>query len=101
LRPPPRLPPFPSTTLFRSGRMAHRDLRADSRRHAAVHVHDDVVLKVRISADNDLVEIAAQHGSVPDARLVLDRHVSDEDRARCEDRKSTRLNSSHGSISYA
>src|SRR2546427_239818 len=66
------------------GRMAHRDLRADSRRHAAVHVHDDVVLKVRVSADNDLVEITAQHGSVPDARPVLDRHVSDEDRARCD-----------------
>src|SRR2546430_16624299 len=48
------------------------------------HVHDRAVLHVRAPADDDRVEVGAEHGVVPHG-----------------DRKSTRLNSSHSQISYA
>src|SRR5690242_20950983 len=91
IRRPPRSTLFPYTTLFRSHRVDHLLPR---------HVGDRV-------------------GAEPHRALVLDREVErlqpaaragaaepDVDRCRCDvkvlrDRKSTRLNSSHMSISYA
>src|SRR2546422_6660424 len=85
IRRPPRSTLFPYTTLFRSfngtgmqdGPMPHRDAGADARRLPLVHVDDHAVLEVRGFAHRDRGHVAAQ------------------------DRKSTRLNSSHGYISYA
>src|SRR2546422_3101676 len=76
IRRPPRSTLFPYTTLFRS-----EDLH-----HERVEEHDD-----------------EDRGGDPD-RQPRDSHPSSsesERMIRCGDRKSTRLNSSHGYISYA
>src|SRR5207245_4587261 len=70
---PPISTLFPYTTLFRS----------DVKAHGAVETADDAI------ADCALTDDAVADGSV---------HAHDGAGA---DRKSTRLNSSHGSISYA
>src|SRR2546430_12413097 len=84
IRRPPRSTLFPYTTLFRS--------RAgiDTARHTA----DD-----HQSADR---EIHTQPLGHPDTigRRVASPHYADP-RLRKQDRKSTRLNSSHSQISYA
>src|SRR4051812_49922405 len=97
--PPPTSPPFPYTTLFRS--------------HAAVRAEEAArVLDVEVALDRRLEEVperrrqrhaeADQQGvrSLEPVVLVGDREQPEEERA-AEDRKSTRLNSSHMSISYA
>src|SRR5438094_7031984 len=71
IRRPPRSTLFPYTTLFRSARRAGRD--------------DDV--------------LAARRG-VPGCALVC-VELADALRSERVDRKSTRLNSSHRTISYA
>src|SRR5437773_3830434 len=78
IRRPPRSTLFPYTTLFRSG-VGPRVL-SDGRRH-----HGEVALGVLVEI---LVEIGAQRR----------RHVTQSIKV---DRKSTRLNSSHITISYA
>src|SRR2546421_2024786 len=84
IRRPPRSTLFPYTTLFRSYLQAGLDVVAAA--HEQVH--------------------AAGHGSGPERR----RHGDLDPRAlrhrwgaagEAEDRKSTRLNSSHDQISYA
>src|SRR2546422_4497556 len=85
IRRPPRSTLFPYTTLFRSG-----DLRADAETEAAAHgraVVRSPEANVRVRALRDVLAV-----------LVRDAHVIEADRA---DRKSTRLNSSHGYNSYA
>src|SRR3712207_7795960 len=77
IRRPPRSTLFPYTTLFRSqpsGRLFRARLRAAAD------------LESRLDAD--------RHS------LHLPQHA-DEHHSRREDRKSTRLNSSHANISYA
>src|SRR5689334_23648605 len=79
-----RYSPFPYTTLFRSYLEVVRDAdRVQQRVHPGAGLRDAFVLVARIEADR---AIAAQG-----------RHGLVEHR----DRKSTRLNSSHSSISYA
>src|SRR2546422_8515372 len=74
IRRPPRSTLFPYTTLFRSRRFSQRSARPDGRR-------------------------------APAARPTPDAHGATCSRKRMawtgQDRKSTRLNSSHGYISYA
>src|SRR5438309_5495261 len=72
LRRPPRSTLFPYTTLFRSNQLG---LAAENRR----------LLQQLVYSRN---EWASTFSSIPDYILV-------------QDRKSTRLNSSHSSISYA
>src|SRR3712207_7491451 len=87
IRRPPRSTLFPYTTLFRSG---------EDHRHAVRH----------------LVELRHEHRpfglQAVDDKLVVDDLVTHVDgrpepleRELDEDRKSTRLNSSHANISYA
>src|SRR3712207_7554930 len=82
IRRPPRSTLFPYTTLFRSLRPGiddpHPMVRADGRR--------DPVVRHR-GADGVRVAVAAE---------PPDRRADGQ-----EDRKSTRLNSSHANISYA
>src|SRR5207249_12321539 len=87
---------FPYTTLFRSqhgrrvGSMSRPEYRRRQTREHVVHVHDIGLLGVYKCAQTRLRE------RVPDA--------SERSAQRSEgalDRKSTRLNSSHASISYA
>src|SRR3712207_8074134 len=94
IRQPPRSTLFPYTTLFRSG---DRDgaQRAEHTRHLRTDEHGD--------QDRQWGEV---DGAPVDHRLehlVLDLLVDEEvdEDGDAEDRKSTRLNSSHANISYA
>src|SRR3712207_8655572 len=89
IRRPPRSTLFPYTTLFRSGDLqpvVHRGLPGGGR---ALRRRDRVH-RVKERVERRAAGAAAEPG---DARAVL--------HALGEDRKSTRLNSSHANISYA
>src|SRR5437879_7239085 len=81
IRPPPKYSLFPYTTLFRSQRLP--GLRVD-----------DNKVNSRIFVDDDLVD-ASRAGDI--FWWIKHREVNRVP----EDRKSTRLNSSHRCISYA
>src|SRR5690606_39326309 len=96
VRPPPASPLFPYTTLFRSpglqreeaprGHPTGRDLVVEELQHVA---------RDRVA---HLVRLGQSAGGVP---LIGGYHRDDLGRVHLEDRKSTRLNSSHVKISYA
>src|SRR5438876_8086053 len=75
IRRPPRSTLFPYTTLFRSSHWEAKVRRSDDR-------FRDVLKEFRVELSGPLVDIKT-------------------DPATLQDRKSTRLNSSHPSISYA
>src|SRR5207245_8732126 len=94
---PPRPPPFPYTTLFRSADLpppsapcgAEGNLATDGSDGGAVWLICPVIPDPRdgaIARDAFLDTVRKPNGAPLDPQL---------------DRKSTRLNSSHGSISYA
>src|SRR3712207_6953893 len=88
IRRPPRSTLFPYTTLFRSPRMFDAARRA----HALV-----------ASQNNERLEPLLL-GAIRVREAVLQRMLAREERhhgAAGQDRKSTRLNSSHANISYA
>src|SRR2546430_10052238 len=87
IRRPPRSTLFPYTTLFRS-----LDLVAHGASHLAHPVGDAFLDGER----QDPRREALEHGGVEVATARGDRVTR-----RVEDRKSTRLNSSHSQISYA
>src|SRR3712207_9450431 len=100
IRRPPRSTLFPYTTLFRSslqGLLAPLERKngwhlAEAAGEATPDGMQDVLSRVHWDADavrDDLRAYAVEHLGDPEAVLVL------------EDRKSTRLNSSHANISYA
>src|SRR5206468_12753632 len=100
LTPPPRATLFPYTTLFRSAELDEEELRALL--FGQQQVADPAVVRLvagelaaqpgleALALRRRLVVLAAEQGQVPDVGLV-----------RREDRKSTRLNSSHDQTSYA
>src|SRR5690554_7395350 len=90
IRPPPRSPLFPYTTLFRSVRRARRRYDAESRRAALFGERPRARSELGL---DPLSERAAVEYHSPRDRVRL--------AARVRDRKSTRLNSSHVRISYA
>src|SRR5437773_5268136 len=73
---PPRSTLFPYTTLFRS----HRHRRLEQRRHD-------------LASEQRLISHVVRMGD--------ERHAGGYQLRTCRDRKSTRLNSSHITISYA
>src|SRR5687768_18330814 len=85
VRRPPRSTLFPYTTLFRSD--VEGDVRAQFVRHRRTN-HRGAVAHV---GDGDQLRVELAEGP---------RHAGEGVRAG-QDRKSTRLNSSHGYISYA
>src|SRR3712207_8674881 len=89
IRRPPRSTLFPYTTLFRSLGGAARD-------RARVAGVEEGALGAR---DDEGVEAAGVDRNVRED--VADGEVDGRVRRRHEDRKSTRLNSSHANISYA
>src|SRR5688572_31308149 len=99
IRRPPRSTLFPYTTLFRSivqlGGM-HTTIVGVMPDGFAFPVAHGLWIPLRVNA----VDYARNRG--PDIKVFgrLARGVSRE-RAQAEDRKSTRLNSSHSQISYA
>src|SRR3712207_7723046 len=85
IRRPPRSTLFPYTTLFRSLRAQELSARFDMDRTAAAASLDD--------------ERAAMERRLADAEFRVQE--IEARLAHKEDRKSTRLNSSHANISYA
>src|SRR3712207_6949145 len=95
IRRPPRSTLFPYTTLFRSAaevalghepaRPAARDQRPEVAGVVAGDEHDDGRVRARAQPRGDVEAV----------------HVGQVDVEQDEDRKSTRLNSSHANISYA
>src|SRR3712207_8726448 len=99
IRRPPRSTLFPYTTLFRSaGRHAGRRVgRTTSALLEDVQAAHRQLVDLEL-ADLHLADREALDGQPPD------RHGGEGGRAgreRHQDRKSTRLNSSHANISYA
>src|SRR3712207_7677018 len=88
IRRPPRSTLFPYTTLFRSERAVALVLRAVGPRHDPA----DAARRARDHRQDRQAE------DVLDVLLLLQAAV---DHLEQEDRKSTRLNSSHANISYA
>src|SRR5207253_8724745 len=101
---PRRLPPstlFPYTTLFRSSGDLGRALHQMPRLVGHLHLDEDVAREEAPLADRLLPALHLDHflGRHQHlAELVLHARALD---AVEEDRKSTRLNSSHVAISYA
>src|SRR3712207_9354712 len=100
IRRPPRSPLFPYTTLFRSGaftRHWQNRLRPPGRPRG--RREETVVYQISRSMYRELCrEIAPdRYGSTVGGRQRLLQACE----ASVEDRKSTRLNSSHANISYA
>src|SRR2546422_8252906 len=94
IRRPPKSPLFPYTTLFRSMRMREQ--------HDVNRAQVQPPQRGHEPAGSDVVT-----GQVPlDLPASVDQHGAagrslDHDGISLADRKSTRLNSSHGYISYA
>src|SRR2546422_8277285 len=111
IRRPPRSTLFPYTTLFRSprGRPVSGWIIGEVDLVAAIGVHH---IDVRVVTAHQVPVDLAVHALIQDLRAVQGprgqayprRAVGEVAAARAigvEDRKSTRLNSSHGYISYA
>src|SRR2546430_7745488 len=88
IRRPPRSTLFPYTTLFRSGRPDIGEGRPVGNRR------DERRRVIRLEVESQLPGRAAR-------RVGEHRAVALERAFALEDRKSTRLNSSHSQISYA
>src|SRR2546422_8134699 len=88
IRRPPRSTLFPYTTLFRSRKRSRRD-------HGPRGRAED-------SRDVQPASERLPYGAIPPWSLPFHRRAGiDRNAAFSRDRKSTRLNSSHGYISYA
>src|SRR3712207_7359658 len=99
IRRPPRSTLFPYTTLFRSvddlvrRHHGHRGAAGDHREEVVPAAADAAAMAVDQLAEGEA------HGLLYVAGLVhVARHA---EQLRAQDRKSTRLNSSHANISYA
>src|SRR3712207_7419019 len=99
IRRPPRSTLFPYTTLFRSD----RERGVDEQPSAAEILNLLLIIElVADVADEELEDVLERHKAGSAAVLVDDdRHVQPAVAHVAEDRKSTRLNSSHANISYA
>src|SRR5207253_7787451 len=98
-RPPPPSPLFPYTTLFRSLLHAHRvqcDALGEPRDEAFPDEHGEGFPGRETAAVRELGQRV-----VDTAPLEPPGHFLGEQGVERQDRKSTRLNSSHVAISYA
>src|SRR3989449_4139648 len=91
IRRPPRSTLFPYTTLFRSIRSL--ELRANG-----AEMRDPIMERGGTGEDYPTILVAAQRATYDTARAKRGWTLT---KGAVRDRKSTRLNSSHGYISYA
>src|SRR3712207_8566541 len=83
IRRPPRSTLFPYTTLFRSWRVRREGSRASTCEDASLAMPSILLVRhAQASFGGEDYDVLSDHGAV-------------------QDRKSTRLNSSHANISYA
>src|SRR2546429_6598563 len=94
IRRPPRSTLFPYTTLFRSQRVeSYRDLSESFAQQ---------VVDQKAQVENLKTALRQLDQKLTEANAKADLLIARQHRARAVgDRKSTRLNSSHGYISYA
>lgn len=64
------------------GGMADRDIVSKNAGVVVGEVEDGVVLNIAVVTDNDAIDIAAKDGIVPDAGMVTERHVTEDDGGR-------------------
>src|SRR5256885_10865719 len=95
IRRPPRSTLFPYTTLFRSQHTKDTKIHKERR---ILRVHSCFVRRICSSA---CAESASRQAGDPVLERRIIHRARRRGRWRCEDRKSTRLNSSHLVISYA
>src|SRR3712207_9208564 len=100
IRRPPRSTLFPYTTLFRSERRRLVSVSASGERWLALLAADALAPVDVPVAVQTLVGHLAGSGRPTGAVVATDRDGG-RVTVRAEDRKSTRLNSSHANISYA
>src|SRR5205085_10868846 len=98
--PPPRPPPFPYTTLFRSNAPADRAALWREDAPFVIDIRDDGAGEYFKLTHRPDVVVDVQDVQLHDRHLLLTAHIPDRAGA-VGDRKSTRLNSSHSQISYA
>src|SRR5438045_4910815 len=91
IMPPPGPTPFPYTTLFRSG--DHIELVAAGAEHGPLHRVAEQPVRGGLHV-RDVLDLGTDTAHHAHDRLQEDRRLH-------QDRKSTRLNSSHLGISYA
>src|SRR3712207_9483192 len=100
IRRPPRSTLFPYTTLFRSGPHVCIGMHlARLEAHVAVGRTLERLPELRLNPDGDPSPRGLLFRKPPELRVRWD--AAPRASARSEDRKSTRLNSSHANISYA
>src|SRR5256885_7229407 len=98
IRRPPRSTLFPSTTLFRSlGQRMRADLGLALLHEPEVLFLDEPTLGLDVLARRNILQFVKEINRERGMTVVVTSH----DMAELEDRKSTRLNSSHLVISYA
>src|SRR5690242_21060980 len=90
---PPRSTLFPYTTLFRS-----KDRGFDP---LIQHLRSKKILAGRVRTIADIPVVKASNSKSPQERITVILAKLQQLKAAKPDRKSTRLNSSHMSISYA
>src|SRR3712207_7342052 len=99
IRRPPRSTLFPYTTLFRSHAADQHPQRGRVDEGRLREVDHELLLAVLDHLHQALLELRG--GVEVDLTAELDHVSLGVDRFVVEDRKSTRLNSSHANISYA
>src|SRR2546430_13685275 len=93
----PRSALLPDTTLFRSEREGAGQEKAQKRRKKPLSEPSYMTRK-----EYELTKVALERSDVPaEALALLSAWIEGEHLMVDEDRKSTRLNSSHSQISYA
>src|SRR3989475_3765953 len=98
IRRPPRSTLFPYTTLFRSRCSAGRPA---TKAPAASTGHDQVLNRFRFIPGADRGEVSGDRVALRAVSSAVEIGFPFLGVAHQEDRKSTRLNSSHSQISYA
>ena len=84
--PHPDQAPVPHLAAVDDGVVPDHAPLPDRRREPGVGVEDAAVLDVCPGADPDGLRVSPQHGPVPDARVLTEVHVADNERARRDPR---------------